>query len=129
MKQFTSSDGEKGNRLLGKPTFLLDVVGRSSGVPRPVMLMHVPRDGDLIVIGSNAGNPSTPNWFQNLVAAGGAEVQVGSQRWSTTMRELPEGPERDECWQLAVAAYPDFASYQEFTERRIPVAVLEPRQS
>lgn len=126
VRQFTSSNGRKGNRLLGKPTFLLDVVGRSSGRPRPVMLMHVPRGDDLIVVGSNAGNADTPNWYRNLMAAGGAEVQVGSDRWTVSARELDDGPERDECWALAVDAYPDFGSYQELTDRRTPVAVLEP---
>jgi deazaflavin-dependent oxidoreductase (nitroreductase family) len=125
LAQYRSSDGRKGNRLMGKPVFALDVVGRSSGEPRPVMLMHVPRGDDVIVIGSNAGNPTTPNWYRNLIAAGGGNVQVGAERWAVTARELGDGPERDECWALAVAAYPDFGAYQELTDRRIPVAVLE----
>lgn len=123
--QFRKSDGRKGNRLLGKPVFLLDVVGRTSGEPRPVMLMHVPRGDDLVVVGSNAGHPTTPNWYRNLMAAGGGEVHVGGERWAVSARELDDGPERDECWALATAVYPDFDSYQELTERRIPVAVLE----
>jgi F420H(2)-dependent quinone reductase len=124
IKQFRGSNGGKGSQLLGKPVFLLDVVGRTSGELRPVMLMLVRRGDDLVVIGSNGGNPVTPNWYRNLMAAGGAEVQVGAQRWAVTATELPEGPERDECWKLGVAAYPDFASYQELTQRRIPVAIL-----
>lgn len=126
VKQFTTSGGQKGNRFLGKPAFLLDVVGRSSGERRQVMLMYVSRGDDLIVVGSNGGNPTTPNWYRNLVAAGSAEVQVGERRWATVVRELDDGPERDECWALATEAYPDFGSYRELTDRRIPVAVLEP---
>ena len=122
--QFRSSNGTKGNTMFGKPVFLLDVVGRTSGEPRPVMLMLARRGDDLIVVGSNGGNPVTPNWYRNLMAAEQTEVQVGSERWSTTAREL-EGDERDECWKLAAAAYPDFDTYQELTDRRIPVAVLE----
>lgn len=125
IEQFKKSDGRKGNRLLGKPVFLLEVVGRSSGEPRPVMLMYVPRGADLIVVGSNAGNPNTPNWYRNLMAAGGGEVQVGADRWAVTARELDNGAERDECWALATTAYADFASYQELTERKLPIAVLE----
>jgi deazaflavin-dependent oxidoreductase (nitroreductase family) len=122
--QYRSSGGTKGNELFGKPVFLLELVGRSSGEPRPVMLMLVPRGDDLVVVGSNGGNPKNPNWYLNLMAAGGGTVQVGADRWAVTAREV-EGDERDECWALATAAYPDFASYQEFTDRRIPVAVLE----
>lgn len=125
VEQYRSSGGTKGNELMGKPVFLLDVVGRSSGEPRPVMLMLVERSDGLVVIGSNGGNPVAPNWYRNLMAAGTAEVQVGGDTWTVTPRELDDGPERDECWDLACAAYPDFASYQELTDRRIPVVLLE----
>lgn len=123
--QYRSSGGRKGNTIVGCPVFLLDVVGRSSGEPRPVMLMYVPRGDDLVVVGSAAGAATTPNWYRNLMAAGGGEVQVGSEHWKVTARELPAGPELDECWSLATAAYPGFAAYQTFTDRRMPVALLE----
>jgi deazaflavin-dependent oxidoreductase (nitroreductase family) len=123
--KYRSSDGKKGNTIVGRPVFLLDVVGRSSGERRPVMLIHVPRGDDLVVVASAGGSDTTPNWYKNLLAAGGADVQVGADRWSVAARELEDGPERDECWTLANAVYPGFDSYQQFTERRIPVAVLE----
>lgn len=125
VRQYRDSGGTKGNAIFGKPVFLLDVVGRTSGEPRPVMLMLIRRGDDLVVVGSNGGNPKTPNWYRNLMAAGGGQVQVGAERWAVAARELPEGPERDEAWGAACAAYPDFATYQELTDRRIPVALLE----
>jgi deazaflavin-dependent oxidoreductase (nitroreductase family) len=91
------------------------------------MLIHVPRGDDLIVVGSGAGVPNTPNWYKNLMAAGGGQVQVGADRWRVGARQLQEGRERDECWTLAVARYPGFDAYQTYTERRIPVAVLKRR--
>ncbi|MEZ5244859.1 MAG: nitroreductase/quinone reductase family protein [Acidimicrobiales bacterium] len=124
IEKFRASKGTKGNTLLGKPVFLLDVVGRKSGESRPVMLMRVHRGDDLIVVGSNGGNPTTPNWWANLVAAGEAHVEVGADRWAVEVHELDDGTERDDCWALACAAYPDFASYQELTDRKIPIAVL-----
>ncbi|HWJ98606.1 MAG TPA: nitroreductase family deazaflavin-dependent oxidoreductase [Acidimicrobiales bacterium] len=124
VEQYRSSGGTKGNAMFGKPVFLLEAVGRTSGEPRPVMLMLVRRGDDLIVVGSNGGNPVTPNWYRNLMAAERTEVQVGTDRWWTAAREV-EGDERDECWALAAKAYPDFDTYQELTDRRIPVAVLE----
>jgi len=122
--QFRKSNGQKGNILMGKPVFLLDVVGRTSGEPRPVMLMLARRDDDLIVIGSNGGNAEAPNWWKNLMAAGEAHVEVGSDCWAVTATELDDGEERDLCWKVATEAYPDFDSYQELTDRRIPVGVL-----
>lgn len=124
IRQFRTSNGKKGNKLLGRPIYVLDVVGRTSGELRPVMLMLVRRGDDVVAVGSNAGNPETPNWYRNLMSAGEAHVEVGAERWAVDARELDEGPERNECWDLAVAAYPDFASYQDLTDRRIPVAVL-----
>lgn len=124
--QYRSSGGRKGNTIVGRPVFLLDVVGRSSGEHRPVMLMHVPRGDDLIVVGSAAGAATTPHWYKNLMAAGGGDVQVGPDRWSVAARQL-EGPERDQAWALANEVYPGYASYQGFTDRQIPVAVLERR--
>jgi deazaflavin-dependent oxidoreductase (nitroreductase family) len=59
-----------------------------------------------VVIGSGAGSAATPNWYRNLMAAGGAEVQVGADRWSVAARELQDGSERDECWSLAADVYP-----------------------
>jgi deazaflavin-dependent oxidoreductase (nitroreductase family) len=125
VSRYRSSDGRRGNRLMGKPVFLLDVVGRLSGEKRPVMLMLIRRGDDLIVCGSNGGNPRTPNWYLNLIAAGESEVQVGAERYRVCVRELDEGPERDECWGVLTSGWPQFASYQELTDRRLPVAVLE----
>lgn len=123
VRQYRDSKGDKGATFLGRPVFLLDVVGRTSGDPRPVMLMLI-RDGDdLLVCGSNGGNPETPNWYRNLMAAGGGHVEVAGERWAVTATEL-EGPERDRAWELLCEGYPDFGSYQELSDRRLPVAVL-----
>ena len=124
LRQFRESQGSRGNKLMGKPIFILDVVGRKSGQSRPVPLMLVRRGDDLLVCGSYGGNPKLPNWYKNLAAAGEAYVEVGDERWDVQHRELEEGPECEECWKLLVEGYPDFASYQELTNRRLPVAVL-----
>lgn len=124
LAQFRASSGSKGNMLMGKPIFILDVVGRKSGEARPVPLMLVRRGDDLLVCGSNGGNPKAPNWYNNLAAAGKAHVEVADERWAVTHRELEDGPERDECWKLLIAGYADFATYQELTNRHLPVGVL-----
>lgn len=125
VEQYRSSNGKKGKMILGYPCFALEVVGRKSGEPHSVMLMYVPRGDDLIVVGSAGGTHKTPNWYKNLVAAGGGNVQVDAERWDVTVREVPDGREREECWAIAVAGYPGFEDYRGYTERRIPVAVLE----
>ena len=124
VERYRAAGGKKADTIRGLPVFLLDVVGRSSGEPRPVMLMLIRRGDDLLVCGSNGGNPEAPNWYENLMAAGEAHVEVGGDRWPVTARQV-EGDERAECWDLLVTGYPDFASYQELTDRQLPVAILE----
>ena len=72
VEQYRASKGKKSNKFLGRPVFLLDVVGRKSGKSVPVMLMLVRRGDDLLVCGSFGGNPKTPGWCLNLAAAGEA---------------------------------------------------------
>ena len=122
-------NGTRIGRLLdryfgGAPVFQLTVRGRVSGEPRSVMLMLTQRGDDIVVVGSNAGNPIEPNWFQNLRAAGAARVRVGDESWDVAFRVLG-GDELRECWELALTNYPSFRTYQEHTGRILPVAVLE----
>ncbi|MFD3704885.1 nitroreductase/quinone reductase family protein [Nocardia sp. NPDC058658] len=116
--------GGPAGKWLGRPIFRLTVVGRTSGQPRSVVLMLV-RDGDdLVVCGSNGGNPSAPNWWRNLVAAESGEVQLGRDTWPVAVREITDDAEYERLWAVLVAGYPDFATYRELTERRLPIAVL-----
>jgi hypothetical protein len=41
------------------------------------------------------------------------------------VREVKDEPERSRLWQLAVAAFPPYAHYQQRTDRRIPVFIAE----
>lgn len=123
-RRHAAGKGQLLSRYFGAPVFALTVVGRRTGEPRTVMLICTRRGDDVVVGGSNGGNPQPPNWYLNLCAAGTAEVQVGRERWPVSARHV-EGAEREECWALLVDTYPDFETYQSLTERRIPVMVLE----
>ncbi|MGH9135631.1 MAG: nitroreductase/quinone reductase family protein [Acidimicrobiales bacterium] len=123
-RRHAQGKGKLLDRFIGAPVFSLTVAGRKSGQPRTVMLILTRRGDDIIVAGSNGGNPDPPAWYLNLRDAGEATVEVGGERWAVTARHA-EGAERDECWQLLVATYPDFETYQRLTDRQIPVVVLE----
>ena len=43
------------------------------------------------------------------------------------VRLVEHAEERARLWAAAVAAYPDYASYQQCSERAIPVFLAEPR--
>jgi hypothetical protein len=52
--------------------------------------------------------------------------QDGPEPWDGVAREL-SGQERDEWWERAVAAFPDYADYKTRTDRRIPIFLVERR--
>ncbi|MGI8679778.1 MAG: nitroreductase/quinone reductase family protein [Jatrophihabitans sp.] len=128
-RSYAGSRGRRAAKLNGKPIFRLVIRGRKSGELRPVMLMLVRRGDDLLVCGSQAGTAEPPNWWQNLVAAGQAEAQVGDQTWPVDARVVTEPAERAEAWALLTAAYPDFATYQALTDRVLPIALLTRRRA
>ncbi|HLS77286.1 MAG TPA: nitroreductase family deazaflavin-dependent oxidoreductase [Nocardia sp.] len=121
---YTRYGGTRFGKWLGRPIFKLTVVGRKSGQPRSVVLMYVPDGEELLVCGSNGGTPKPPNWWHNLVAAGRAEVQVGAESWPVTARVVTDAQEYERRWQVLLEHYPDFATYQALTERKLPIAVL-----
>jgi len=107
------------------PVIVLTSRGARSGKLRKTPLMRVEQDGLYAVVASKGGAPTHPVWYFNLVADPHVELQDGPVRSDRTARELT-GEERALWWRRAVAAYPDYADYQEKTDRQIPVFVLEP---
>jgi len=122
---FESTGGAEGNLLRGRPIIVLTSVGARTGKLRKTPLMRVEHDGLYAVVASRGGAPTHPQWYFNLVANAHVELQDGATRRDYTARELT-GDEKAVWWERAVEAWPDYASYQEKTDRRIPVFVLEP---
>jgi deazaflavin-dependent oxidoreductase (nitroreductase family) len=52
------------------------------------------------------------------------DLQDGPEPASYVAR-LAEGEERAEWWERAVAAFPNYAEYQQKTDREIPLFLLE----
>ncbi|GAA3231115.1 nitroreductase family deazaflavin-dependent oxidoreductase [Oerskovia jenensis] len=123
---YESSGGTKGTTLRGMPVVILWTLGAKSGKIRKTPLMRVEHDGDYAVVASLGGAPQHPVWYHNIVADPHVELQDGPERHDYTAREVT-GDEKALWWERAVAAYPDYASYQERTDREIPVFVLERR--
>lgn len=121
-----------GGRLWGKfarkPVLILTTRGRQSGLPRATPVLYLTRGGDIVVVGSNAGNDKPPAWALNLLAAPEAEVEIGRARKPVTAR-VAEGAERDELWRAAQGYYQGFDAYRARTDRDIKVFVLEARDA
>jgi deazaflavin-dependent oxidoreductase (nitroreductase family) len=79
-------------------------------------------DGDTILIaGSYFGGPKTPLWVGNLRTAGGAaKVEFDKQTFPVTATEL-SGDDRAVAWRTMIKTWPNYAKYEERTDRTIPV--------
>ena len=86
--------------------------------------MRVEHDGEYAVVASLGGAPKHPVWYFNMVAHPHVELQDGPEKLDYLAREVT-GDEKAAWWERAVAAFPDYADYQEKTDREIPVFVLE----
>jgi deazaflavin-dependent oxidoreductase (nitroreductase family) len=125
--EYEASGGTRGNTMRGKPVIILTTRGARSGTIRKTPLMRVEHEGSYAVIASQGGAPAHPQWFHNVTAHPvDVLLQDGPEPHAFDVH-VAEGAERDLWWQRAVAAWPDYASYQQKTDRRIPVVVLTPR--
>lgn len=103
---------------------LLTTTGRKSGERRTVPLAYVADGARWVVVASNGGADRHPAWWLNLRAAPGATIEVGSDRVEVTAREATDA-ERARLWPELKAVNPFFGQYEQITDRRIPVVILE----
>jgi deazaflavin-dependent oxidoreductase (nitroreductase family) len=82
------------------------------------------RDGDrVLVIASNIGAPSHPDWYLNLLARPQVTVEIGDESYPALATPI-EGADRERIWTLLKQTYPFFADHEKATERTIPVVAL-----
>ena len=126
--EFRANEGKVGGNFAGAPMTLAHHRGRKSGHEHVTPMMYQ-ADADapstIYVFASKAGAPTNPDWYYNLTTAGVGEVEVGTERYAVTVREL-KGEERDRVFSEQVSRYPGFGEYEEKTAgiRTIPVLAL-----
>jgi deazaflavin-dependent oxidoreductase (nitroreductase family) len=125
VRRYIETDGEEGyDWRNGTKILVLFTKGRKSGEERANALIMEPDGDDYLIVASKGGAPTPPAWFLNLEAEPEVEVQVKGDRFKARARTAtPE--EKPRMWQKMTAAWPDYDSYQEKTDRQIPVVVLE----
>ncbi|MGL4175327.1 MAG: nitroreductase family deazaflavin-dependent oxidoreductase [Dermatophilaceae bacterium] len=111
--------------IMDRPVVLVTMRGAKSGALRKVPLMRVDHEGVYAAVASKGGAPTHPQWYANLRRNPRVTLQDGTETWDAVAREI-DGVERELWWERCVAAFPQYAEYQEKTSRRIPVLVLEP---
>ncbi|MDQ3293958.1 MAG: nitroreductase family deazaflavin-dependent oxidoreductase [Actinomycetota bacterium] len=128
VEAYERSGGQEANTLLdtGLPVIVVTMRGNQSGDVRKIALMRVEHDGAYALVASFGGAPKHPVWFWNLKAhPDEVLIQDGPEPYRASVREV-DGTERDEWWARAVAVYPEYAEYQQRTERMIPVLIASP---
>jgi deazaflavin-dependent oxidoreductase (nitroreductase family) len=122
---YESSGGTKGVTLRGMRVVILTTLGAKSGKVRKAALMRVEHAGTYAIVASLGGAAKNPVWYYNVVSHPQVELQDGPDKQDMVAREVT-GDEKAVWWERAVAAYPDYANYQQKTDRQIPVFLLEP---
>ena len=122
--EFRANDGKVSGQFAKANLLLLTTTGAKSGQQRVSPLAYFRIDGRLIIIGSFAGAPVNPAWVHNLRADPRAHIEVGTDAFDVTARELPPA-EREELFGEIAAASPGFADYQSKTSRVIPLFELQ----
>jgi deazaflavin-dependent oxidoreductase (nitroreductase family) len=125
VRRYVETGGQVGHEWNGVDTLVLTTTGRTSGQPRQNAIIYVRHGDSYVVIASQGGLPSDPNWYLNLTADPDVEVQVGPTRFSARARTA-EGEKREQLWRVMAGIWPNFEVYRTRTDRRIPVVVLDP---
>lgn len=119
IEEFRAAGGKLEDRLL----LLLTTTGARGGKPHTAPMMFI-RDGDrLLVIASNAGAATDPDWVRNLEANPNVTVEVNGETYNATATPLA-GEERDRKFAEIANDYPFFNDHQARVSRTIPVVAL-----
>jgi deazaflavin-dependent oxidoreductase (nitroreductase family) len=124
---YRATNGIVGHRFPGAaPMLLLDHVGAKSKTKRTSPLVYFEDSPDYVIVASKGGYPKHPAWYHNLRANPDTTIQVGSKRKAVRAR-VASDEEHKRLWPKAVATYSGYKGYQERTDRKIPLVILEPR--
>jgi deazaflavin-dependent oxidoreductase (nitroreductase family) len=79
---------------------------------------------DYIVVASRGGDANHPLWYKNMLDEPTVTLQVKGDVFQATASTIAEGADRDKLWNAMAAIWPDYNTYAEKTERRIPLVRL-----
>ena len=124
---FLASGGRVLGRAGGMPVVMLTTTGHLSGRRRRTMLTAPVVDGERVVlVGSYGGHGHNPHWYQNLLVHPEISLTMAGTGTRPMRARVVRGDERADLWPRVIAAYRGYERYQQKTDRRIPLVVLEP---
>lgn len=124
--EFRANGGKPPSWTGTSPLLLLHHRGARSGTERVNPVAYLDDDGRYVIFASKAGAPTNPDWYHNLKAHPDTTIEVGSDTLPVTASEA-SGGERDRLFAEQARSSPQFAEYEQKTDRVIPVIALTPR--
>lgn len=124
IEEFRENAGKVGGAFEGAPLLLLHHVGARTGTERVSPLVYLPVGESWAIFASKGGSDTNPDWFHNLMANPETKIELGDEVVSVIARQV-EGEERTPIWEEQKEARPNFAAYEQKTERSIPVILLD----
>jgi deazaflavin-dependent oxidoreductase (nitroreductase family) len=125
IEEFRANGGSVGGPWENTPLMLLHHTGAKSGKARINPLGYLSDRDRYVIVASNGGSPTHPDWYHNLKAHPEVTIEVGADAIKATASEAT-GEERGRLFQAMVAGAPQLAEHQAKTDRLIPVMVLTP---
>ena len=116
------------SRDYGANAVLLRCTGAKSGKPRDIPLLAKPLDGGWVLIASAGGQEEEPRLVLQPEVTPTLHTAVPHRGEIPYIAREAQGVERDRAWQAATTQYPGYAVYQQRTQRRIPVMMLDPEK-
>lgn len=109
------------------PTLLLEHIGRKSGTTFTTPLLYLDDPPNVVIVASVGGMRKHPQWYRNLMAHPETRVDLLKEPGRPVRAREASDEERARLWPMLVDLYADFAKYEGWTDRKIPVVILEPR--
>lgn len=118
----------KTGTTMGFNALVLTTIGRKSGAERTTPVGWFPGpDGSRLIVASAAGAAGNPAWYHNIAAhPDQVQIEMDGRKVSVIAEQL-HGAERAAAWEQITAAAPRFATYQDKTDRILPIIRLTER--
>ena len=111
---------------MGKQSvLLLHTIGRKSGLSYTTTLSYY-RDGNsYLVVASNWGKETNPDWLLNLMQLPHTTIQVKATTIAVEAH-VAQCEEYSRLWELVTQQNNQYVQYQKRLKRKIPIVILTP---
>jgi deazaflavin-dependent oxidoreductase (nitroreductase family) len=115
-------------KVMGMQALVLGTVGAKSGTPRHTPVAYFPDGVDSwLIVASANGAAKNPAWYYNLAAHPDiVQIQIAGRTIDVSAEQL-HGTARQHAWRHITSTAERFATYEQKTDRELPVIRLRTR--